>query len=56
MQSDSPECDEVRELFRQRKVEAKCVEATAPVREALTEITGQDVLPQVFVNGMHLGG
>ncbi len=33
----------------------KSDEGSNRLREGLRELTGQDSLPQVFVNGMHLG-
>ena len=53
--------EEVVRLLAERKVEAKLVELKGEkeedkkLSESLRELTGQEKLPSVFVNGMHVG-
>lgn len=56
-----PFCIQVKDLFRELKVECNVMELDliengANYQEMLLEMTGQRTVPQVFVNKTHIGG
>lgn len=57
-----PFCDQIKELFKERQIQAQFLELDTlgeegtAIQEALLEISGQKTVPNVFINGKHLGG
>ena len=56
-----PFCKKTKALLNQKEVEYKLFELNemddgADIQEALSEISGQKTVPNVFINGKHLGG
>eukprot|EP00871_Galdieria_phlegrea_P005125 jgi/Galph1/5613/GphlegSOOS_G4288.1 len=56
-----PFCDRVKILFKQLKVPFKVIELDeerdgTALQKALYELTGQRTVPNVFINGTHVGG
>lgn len=56
-----PFCDQIKELFKERQIQAQFLELDTlgeegtAIQEALLEISGQKTVPNVFINGKHLG-
>ncbi|XP_062356898.1 thioredoxin reductase 3 isoform X1 [Cinclus cinclus] len=56
-----PYCNKVKELFRSMRVEYYALELDvtddgASIQQVLAELTNQRTVPNVFVNGTHIGG
>ena len=56
-----PYCDEAKNIFRSAEVtfaahELDKMDDGADLQNALGEITGQKTVPNIFVNGQHIGG
>lgn len=56
-----PFCDNVKQLFQNKDIEAKYYELNQmgedgpKIQQLLAEITGQKTVPNVFINGRHVG-
>jgi glutaredoxin 3 len=56
-----PFCKSTKSLFEDNKVDAKIIELNEmdngnDIQDALQELSGQRTVPNVFINGEHIGG
>ncbi len=56
-----PYCDEAKQIFQSAEVEFESHELDklpdgSAIQDALKDITGQKTVPNIFINGIHIGG